>query len=84
MNRIIPKLEKGEEIEVAPGEPAQLTGDFVVDEKHRNITVTDEGWLKVEACLGSEISPTRKTGRSSITSRPQSKRTHSIVATSST
>jgi len=52
VNRIIPKLEKGEEIEVAPGEPAQLTGDFVVDEKHRNITVTDEGWEKVEGLLG--------------------------------
>ncbi len=52
VNRIIPKLEKGEEIDVAPGEPAQLTGDFVVDEKHRNITVTDEGWMKVEGLLG--------------------------------
>jgi preprotein translocase subunit SecA len=52
VNRIIPKLEKGEEIDVAPGEPAQLTGDFVVDEKHRNITVTDEGWVKVEGLLG--------------------------------
>jgi preprotein translocase subunit SecA len=52
VNRIIPKLEKGEELEVAPGEPAQLTGDYVVDEKHRNITVTDEGWEKVEQLLG--------------------------------
>jgi preprotein translocase subunit SecA len=52
VNRIIPKLEKGEELEVAPGEPAQLTGDFVIDEKHRNITVTDEGWTKVEGLLG--------------------------------
>jgi preprotein translocase subunit SecA len=52
VNRIIPKLEKGEEIDVAPGEPAQLTGDYVVDEKHRNITVTDEGWEKVEGLLG--------------------------------
>jgi len=52
VNRIIPKLEKGEEIEGAPGEPAQLTGDYVVDEKHRSITVTDEGWEKVEALLG--------------------------------
>jgi preprotein translocase subunit SecA len=52
VNRIIPKLEKGEELDVAPGEPAQLTGDFVVDEKHRNITVTDEGWVKVEGLLG--------------------------------
>ena len=52
VNRIIPKLEKGEEIEGPPGEPAQLTGDYVVDEKHRNITVTDEGWEKVEGLLG--------------------------------
>ncbi|MGH9512327.1 MAG: preprotein translocase subunit SecA [Terriglobales bacterium] len=52
VNRIIPKLEKGEELDVAPGEPSQLTGDFVVDEKHRSITVTDEGWEKVEQLLG--------------------------------
>jgi len=52
VNRIIGKLEKGEEIDTAPGEPKQLTGDFVVDEKHRNITVSDEGWEKVEKLLG--------------------------------
>jgi len=52
VNRIIPKLEKGEEIDGPPGEPAVLTGDFVIDEKHRNITVTDEGWVKVEGLLG--------------------------------
>jgi preprotein translocase subunit SecA len=52
VNRIIPKLEKGEELDTAPGEPKELTGDFVVDEKHRNITVTDEGWEKVEQLLG--------------------------------
>ncbi|MFZ0802917.1 MAG: preprotein translocase subunit SecA [Terriglobales bacterium] len=52
VNRIIPKLEKGEEIDTAPGEPKELTGDYVVDEKHRNITVTDEGWGKVEQLLG--------------------------------
>ena len=52
VDRIIPKLDKGEEIDVAPGEPKQLTGDFVVDEKHRNITVSDEGWEKVEGLLG--------------------------------
>ena len=52
VNRIIPKLEKGEEIDTAPGEPKELTGDFVVDEKHRSITVTDEGWEKVEQLLG--------------------------------
>ena len=35
-----------------PGEDKVLTGDFVVDEKHRTITVTDEGWEKVERLLG--------------------------------
>ena len=52
VNRIIPKLEKGEEIPGPPGEPPTYTGDYVVDEKHRNITVTDEGWEKVEGLLG--------------------------------
>ena len=52
VNRIIPKLEKGEEIDTQPGEPKIMTGDFVVDEKHRNCTVTDEGWEKVEKLLG--------------------------------
>jgi preprotein translocase subunit SecA len=80
VNRIIPKLEKGEEL--SPQElrnlleenkiPADkrdalirelqevgddpqrtiLTGDFAIDEKHRNITVTDVGWEKVEGLLG--------------------------------
>jgi preprotein translocase subunit SecA len=52
VNRIIPHLEKGEEIEVPPGEPKIYTGDFVVDEKHKAITVTDEGFEKVEKLLG--------------------------------
>ncbi len=52
VNRIIGKLEKGEEIDVAPGEPKQYTGDYVVDEKHRNITISDDGWEKVEQLLG--------------------------------
>ncbi|HYK48186.1 MAG TPA: preprotein translocase subunit SecA, partial [Terriglobales bacterium] len=52
VNRIIPKLEKGEEIDTAPGEPKELTGDYVVDEKHKSITVTDTGWEKVEQLLG--------------------------------
>src|SRR3989449_6444030 len=52
VNRIIPKLEKGEEMDTQPGEPKIMTGDYVVDEKHRNITVSDEGWEKVEKLLG--------------------------------
>jgi preprotein translocase subunit SecA len=80
VNRIIPKLEKGEELkpeelrhlleteQIAPertdamrtalrevGDDPQrriLSGDFVVDEKHRSITVSDEGWEKIEKLLG--------------------------------
>ncbi len=52
VNRIIPKLEKGEMIEGPPGEPPTYTGDYAIDEKHRNITVSDEGWEKVEKLLG--------------------------------
>ena len=50
VNRIIPKLERGEEIK--EGEDKILTGDFVIDEKHKTITVTDVGWEKVEGLLG--------------------------------
>jgi preprotein translocase subunit SecA len=50
VNRIIPVLVRGEEIE--EGETKTLTGDYVVDEKHKSITVTDEGWEKIEGLLG--------------------------------
>jgi preprotein translocase subunit SecA len=80
VNRIIPKLARGEELspdevrqqleagkipqeqheemftELARvGDDAQrkiLTGDYAIDEKHRNITVSDLGWEKVEKLLG--------------------------------
>jgi preprotein translocase subunit SecA len=52
VNRIIPQLTKGEEIDTPPGEPKIYTGDYVVDEKHKAITVTDEGFEKVEKLLG--------------------------------
>ncbi len=51
VNRIIPSLEQGEEIEKSLEEKI-LTGDYVVDEKHKTITVTDEGWEKIEKLLG--------------------------------
>ena len=50
MNRILPSLELGEEIE--RGEEKILTGDYVVDEKHKTISVSDEGWEKIEQLLG--------------------------------
>jgi len=51
-DRVVPHLEKGVEIEKPPGEPKEYTGDYVVDEKHKNTTITDQGWEKVERLLG--------------------------------
>jgi len=52
VDRIIPRLQKGEEIKKGGGEPSVLTGDYVMDEKHRTITVTEQGWEKIEKLLG--------------------------------
>ncbi|MEN6605760.1 MAG: preprotein translocase subunit SecA [Bryobacteraceae bacterium] len=52
VNRIIPKLIRGEVIEgKEPGEK-YTTGDYTVDEKHRSAALTEEGVLKVEKLLG--------------------------------
>jgi preprotein translocase subunit SecA len=48
----VPNLVKGEEIEKPPGEPKEYTGDYVIDEKHKNTMITDQGWEKVERLLG--------------------------------
>ncbi len=50
VNVIIPKLDLGELKETV--DEKIYTGDFVVDEKSRSITVTDEGWEKLEGLLG--------------------------------
>jgi preprotein translocase subunit SecA len=50
VNVIIPQLELGELIETL--ETKTWSGDYVVDEKTRAITVTDEGWEKIEGLLG--------------------------------
>jgi preprotein translocase subunit SecA len=52
VNRIIPKLVRGEVIDgKEPGEK-YTTGDFTVDEKHRAVGLTEEGVTKVEKLLG--------------------------------
>jgi len=51
VNRIIPALEKGEEIQKSIEETI-YTGDYTIDEKHRTVTVTEQGWEKVESMLG--------------------------------
>ncbi|MBZ5581499.1 MAG: preprotein translocase subunit SecA [Acidobacteriia bacterium] len=52
INRIIPRLQRGEEIEgKEPGEK-YTTGDYTIDEKHRSAALTEEGTFKVEKLLG--------------------------------
>jgi preprotein translocase subunit SecA len=52
INRIIPKLQRGEEIDgKEPGEK-YTTGDYTIDEKHRSAALTEEGTFKVEKLLG--------------------------------
>ena len=52
LNKIVPKLIRGEVIEGRePGEK-YFTGDYTVDEKHRSVALTEEGVHKVERILG--------------------------------
>ncbi|MGE5233574.1 MAG: preprotein translocase subunit SecA [Acidobacteriota bacterium] len=53
IDRIIPKLERGEEIEHPDG-TKETTGDFVVDEKAHTVALTEEGVGKVEKLLNLE------------------------------
>ncbi len=51
INRIIPKLVRGEVIEgKEPGEK-YTTGDYTIDEKHKSSALTEEGVLKLEKLL---------------------------------
>ena len=51
VNRIIPKLVRGEVIEGRePGEK-YTTGDYTIDEKHKSAALTEEGVLRVEKLL---------------------------------
>jgi preprotein translocase subunit SecA len=51
INRVIPKLVRGEVIEgKEPGEK-YTTGDYTVDEKHRTVALTEEGVAKLEKLL---------------------------------
>jgi preprotein translocase subunit SecA len=58
VDRIIPRLTKGEVIEHRDGKIGQTvneyTGDYTVDEKLRTSSLTEEGVAKVERLLGVE------------------------------
>ena len=51
-NRVALQLERGEELPAKPGEDKVMTGDFIVDEKNRNIVMTEQGLEKAEELFG--------------------------------
>jgi preprotein translocase subunit SecA len=53
VDRIIPQLARGEEVEEKDGGKA-TTGDFLVDEKGHSVALTDDGVAKVERLLQVE------------------------------
>jgi preprotein translocase SecA subunit len=52
IDRIIPRLRKGERKERQGDAPAEESGDYWVDEKGRNAVITEQGVAKVERMLG--------------------------------
>ena len=51
VNRIIPRLERGETIEGDEPGDRTYTGDFILEEKHRSAWLTEQGEAKVEKAL---------------------------------
>jgi len=51
IDRIIPRLVKGEEVDEGDGKKS-TTGDFLVDEKGQSVSLTEDGVEKVEKLLG--------------------------------
>ncbi len=53
-NEVALQLEKGEELPAKPGEDKKTTGDFIVDEKNKQIMLTEQGIKKAEKLFGVE------------------------------
>ena len=51
-NEISLKMIKGEKRETKPGEPEETTGDFYVDEKNRQVIMTEDGLQKAQDLFG--------------------------------
>ena len=47
-NEIALQMVKGEKVETKAGEPEQTTGDFYVDEKNRQVIMTEDGLQKAQ------------------------------------
>ncbi len=51
-NEIAQKMVKGEKKETKPGEPEETTGDFYIDEKNRQVIMTEDGLQKAQELFG--------------------------------
>src|SRR6188474_2955470 len=61
VDRIIPRLKKGAvtqgNVKAEDREQLETTGDYLVDEKHKTVTLTETGMAKAEQMLGHRLVP---------------------------
>jgi preprotein translocase subunit SecA len=61
VDRIIPRLKKGAvtrgDTKAEDREALDATGDYIVDEKHKTVTLTESGMAKAEQLLAHRIAP---------------------------
>ena len=64
VDRIIPKLKPGAvtrgDVKAEDREALETTGDFIVDEKHKTVTLTETGMAKAEELLADMLEPGSK------------------------
>ena len=95
VDRIIPKLKKGAvtqgNVKAEDREALETTGDYIVDEKHKTVTLTESGHgrrpsscSRTAWCPGRTACTTRRTCRCSTTSTRRCARTRSSGSTSTT
>src|SRR5687768_3425136 len=61
VDRIIPRLKPGAvtrgDVKAEDREALETTGDYIVDEKHKTVTLTESGMAKAEQLLGHRLVP---------------------------
>src|SRR5918995_370967 len=61
VDRIIPKLTKGAvtqgNVKAEDREELEKTGDYLIDQKHKTLTLTETGMAKAESLLASRLQP---------------------------
>jgi preprotein translocase subunit SecA len=61
VDRIIPRLKPGAvtrgDVKAEEREKLETTGDFIVDEKHKTVTLTESGMAKAEQMLQHRVAP---------------------------